>query len=177
MPGGTFELRKNDRRNDATRGRIRKRIRKDIKKKPRKRPKCAQEGCPNLARGSRQCGKYCQKHAYKKMRTPRPAEPKQFFDASPTLSVADYMGRLCPPLQDTTQKPRDLTWEAIDSGYADCGLFPNYRDRQQREEFMDWLQSGSVFAEHHERFFQQLALDLDHFIRHAFLEVKLRRIR
>ena len=73
--------------------------------------------------------------------------------------------------------PRDLTFEAIKSGYADCGLFPNYRDRQQREEFMDWLQSGSVFAEHHEQFFHQPAPDLDHFIRHAFLEAKLRRIR
>ena len=135
--------------------------------------------CANCAKDTKMLGATTKKREDKRKKTltPRPAKPNQFFDANPTLSVADYMGRLCPPLQDTTQMPRDSTWEAIDSGYAYCGLFPNYRDRQQREEFMDWLQSESVFAEHHERFFHQPAPDLDHFIRHAFLEAKLRRIR
>ena len=189
MVRGAFRLRENDCRSDKDRGRIR--IRKEIRQE-RLKAKCGQEGCPRFAQFGRY-GKYCANCAKdtmmlgattkkredkrKKTLTPRPAKPNQLFDANPTLSVEDYMERLCPPLQDTTQMPRDLTWEAIDSGYADCGSFPNYRDRQQREEFMDWLQSGSVFAEHHEQFFHQPAPDLDHFIRHAFLEAKLRRIR
>ena len=118
------------------------------------------------------------------MRTPRAAEPKESereeshelemggtvyramrrpadgFDASPTLSDAEYMERLCPPLQDITQMQRDLTPEAI-----------------EMEAFMDWVQSESVFAEHHPPFFHQPAPELDHFFRHAFLEGKLRRIR
>ena len=168
--------------------------REDKRKKTLKNPlraKCGQEGCPKFARFGRY-GKYCANCAKDTMmlgattkkredkrnsRAPQASGPKQFFDENPTMSDEGYMERLCPPLQDTTQMPRDLTFEAIKSGYADCGLFPNYRDRQQREEFMDWLQSGSVFAEHHEQFFHQPAPDLDHFIRHAFLEVKLRRIR
>ena len=99
-------------------------------------------------------------------RAPQASGPKQFFDENPTMSDEGYMERLCPPLQDTTQPLQDTTQMPRD-----------LTDRQQREEFMDWLQSGSVFAEHHEQFFHQPAPDLDHFIRHAFLEAKLRRIR
>ena len=171
MVRGAFRLRENDCRSDKDRGRIR--IRTEIRQE-RLKAKCGQEGCPKFARFGRY-EKYCANCAKdtkmlgattkkredkrKKTLTPRPAKPNQLFDANPTLSVEEYMERLCPPLQDTTQMPRDLT------------------DRQQREEFMDWLQSGSVFAEHHEQFFHQPAPDLDHFIRHAFLEAKLRRIR
>ena len=188
MVRGAFRLRENDCRSDKDRGRIR--IRKEIRQE-RLKAKCGQEGCPKFAQFGRY-GKYCKNCAKdtkmlgattkkredkRNSRAPQASGPKQFFDENPTMSDEGYMERLCPPLQDTTQMPRDLTFEAIKSGHADCGLFPNYRDRQQREEFMDWLQSESVFAEHHERFFHQPAPDLDHFIRHAFLEAKLRRIR